>query len=245
MMRIWSRAWWKCCDTSAVRLRPSSLHASRRVDPGDLATTIKFDYKRLLNACQLWLRTWWQSLSSLSMGTVNQYTLITWLDPMGTKTSSINQRLHLPGSCASPSVRHRWRREGTICANMCVCYVGGSVHTVGYREESNVSQIQSNEHNSDLIFPVDSRSFEATVSHWLLPRHHAKSHSLNSYFIYRFVSELSVFLYAHCLVSFSCSVSSFAFVSSSSSYSYSDSTTIPRSHGASLHYCFPHSVFHK
>ena len=130
-MRIWSWEWWKCCDTSAVRLRPSCLHASRRVDPGDLATTIKFDYKRFLNACQLWLCTWWQSLSSLSMGTVNQYKLITWLDPMGTKTSSINQRLHLPGSCASPSVRQRWRREGTICANVCVCvcvmWVGGYI----------------------------------------------------------------------------------------------------------------------
>lgn len=45
--------------------------------------------QKILNACQL-LLTHSGSLSSLSMGTVNQYTLIAWLDPLGTKTSSIN-----------------------------------------------------------------------------------------------------------------------------------------------------------
>lgn len=89
-MKNWSRELWERFGTSAVWLWQTSQHESQHVDLGDLATQIKSDCRRFWMCAKLSLHTWQQSLSSLSMGTVNQYKLITWLDPLGTKTSSIN-----------------------------------------------------------------------------------------------------------------------------------------------------------
>ena len=59
------------------------------------------------------------------MGTVNQYKLITWLDPLGTKTSSINHAstfsAAVPLQPSAPTAKNEGGRE---CANVCASLCG-------------------------------------------------------------------------------------------------------------------------
>ena len=64
-------------------------------------------------------RIWRQSLAVLSVGRVNQYKLITWLDPLGTKTSSVNHDSTFQQLCLSNSQlwQQEWKMEGGyICS---------------------------------------------------------------------------------------------------------------------------------
>lgn len=112
-----------------------------------------------------------------------------------------------------------------------------------------IQKHQSNEHNSDMRSSVASTSDENTVCLSLvrqsLPQHFAQSCPLNTYFMDRFISELSFFLSRSlsgffllpCLLLFLLFLLLILFLLSH--------TTVPRSNGASLHYVFPHSSFHK
>lgn len=126
-MKNWSRELWERFGTSAVWLWQTSQHESQHVDLGDLATQIKSDCRRFWMCAKLSLHTWRQSLSSLSMGTVNQYKLITWLDPLGTKTSSImpppSRQLCLSNrQLCHPRMKRGWRGGGiNMCVSVCWC----------------------------------------------------------------------------------------------------------------------------
>ena len=230
-MRNWSRESCKSCETSAVRLCRSSLYASRRVDLGDLATQIKFDCRRFWMCARSRSRTWWRSLGSLSMGTVNQYKLITWLDPLGTKTSSINHastfQAAAPLQPSAPTSQERRREGGNMCKRVCVFMWVGAYILGGYWECGTSSSTCKNTKVTStmvtrdcLLIPDHKRT--QFVCHRSLPQRCTQSDSLNSYFMDRFISELSFFLSrAHCLVSFSVPVFSCSYSSSPSPLSYS------------------------
>lgn len=126
-MRNWSRELWKYCETSAAQLYASlpCMHP----DEWTLPPKSSFECRKFWMHARSSSRTWWQSLSSPSMGTVNQYKLITWLDPLGSKTSSINHASTFQAAVplqlwATPSKNEEGREKIFARACVCVCLCG-------------------------------------------------------------------------------------------------------------------------
>lgn len=175
-MRNWSGELRKCCETSAAQLcqsPPPRMHPDA-VDWSDLATQIKFDCRRF------WPRARSssphmvveprQSLNGDSQSIQTDY----MIGSPGHQNFINQSRLHLPGSCASPTVsaasqERRREEENMRHKRVCVCvwvvivYAGGCILGDAGDVTFHIQKHKSDELSNDTGLSVDSGSQEDTV----------------------------------------------------------------------------------